>query len=238
LRSKRKIRALEQESLCAWIYAIESAAYGTANGFITHHNHNTNSGLGIGMFQTNSTSQCFVSVNAGNGSSRIHSSASYRGSTHIKGAWHHICLTYDADGKIRMYVDGKEDMTARDYALKNVEEYFDLFNWSVGHSGNASYRPKCKICDVRIYDHALSKAEIKELTKVKLVHCNFDDDLIEGTTNLITSLKAGGRTVYDAKNLTITTTGENIDTYFHFNTSEALVSGTTYTISCYGENIG
>lgn len=56
---------------------------------------------------------------------------------------------------------------------------------------------------------------------------------IEGTTNLVTSLKAGGRT--SIVNNTVVTNGQNGDTYFYLNFSAALVQGTTYTISCDAE---
>lgn len=53
------------------------------------------------------------------------------------------------------------------------------------------------------------------------------------TTNLITSLVAGGQTTVSDNN--VTTSGTDADTYFKLNLSEALVSGYTYTISCDAE---
>jgi hypothetical protein len=93
-------------------------------------------------------------------------------------------MTYSTDKKIRIYVDGKEDMDARAYDLYSPSDHFDVFNWSVGHIGANRYRPKCKICDVRVYDHALSQAEVKELSKALSVHYSFDDVLAEPTINI------------------------------------------------------
>lgn len=42
------------------------------------------------------------------------------------------------------------------------------------------------ICDMRIYDHALSAAEVKDLSKALVVHYTFNDILAEPTTNLVT----------------------------------------------------
>lgn len=180
LRSKNKIKALTTQSISAWVYFIQmtSIDFGTANGVVTNHNHSTNSGLGIGVYSIDGNA-CYVSISAGTGTSRIHSSADYRGKTNIKNAWHHICITYDVDNKIRLYVDGNEDMSARNYSLYSPSDYFDIFNWSIGHVGNSRYRPMCKVNDVRIYDHALSKAEIQELKKALVLHYTFDDILID-----------------------------------------------------------
>jgi hypothetical protein len=129
------------------------ADLGTANGLVTNHDHNTNSGLGIGVFSSDGEN-CYVSINAGTGTSRIHSDANYRGRTNIKGAWHHVCVTYSpVDKYIHMYVDGKEDYTPRTYNLATKADYFDLFNWSTGYFGNVRYRPICTLSDVRVYDH-------------------------------------------------------------------------------------
>lgn len=210
LRSTNKIGPFTEESICGWFLVTEHADLGTANGLITHHNHATHSGLGIGVFSSDG-SKYYTSVNAGTGSDRIHSDANYRGSTDIKGAWHHICLTYAADGKIRMYVDGKEDMTARSYSLYSPADYFDLFNWSVGHYSNGSYRPASKMTDIRIYDHALSLTEVQELAKGLAVHYTFNQlnskNICDWRT--ISTCQQGGWTgsaVYQDDILTLTAT--------------------------------
>ena len=237
LRTINKIKPLTEETLCGWFLVTQWANKNTANGLVTHHNHNTNSGLGIGMY-TSDGEKYYTSVNAGNGSKRIHSDANYRGTTDINGSWHHICLTYK-NGTIRMYVDGKEEaMKSNSYSLYNTEDYLDLFNWSTGHYTSADYRPVCKINDVRIYDHALKAEEVREIAKALALQYNFNNIYAESTTNLISSLKQGGRTTYDSTNMTITTTGLDQDTYFYLKTSEALIEGTTYTLTCWGENIG
>lgn len=183
LRTINTIGPFAEESLCGWFLVTQHAATGTANGLVTHHNHATSSGLGIGVFTSDGTNY-YTSVNAGTGSSRIHSSADYRGTTDIKGEWHHICLTY-ANGVIRMYVDGVEEaMNKNDYALYNTADYLDLFNWSTGYYTQTNYRPICKINDVRVYDHALSALEVKELAKGLVLHYNFDNPFEEPTVNL------------------------------------------------------
>ena len=88
-----------------------------------------------------------------------------------------------------------------------------------------------RINDVRIYDHALSAKEVKEIAKGLILHYKLDDPYVEGTTNLCQSLVAGGRTT--VTNGTVSNTGANQDTYWYIKPKEALVGGATYTVSCY-----
>mgnify|MGYP003304951032 CR=1 FL=1 len=66
-----------------------------------------------------------------------------------------------------------------------------------------------------------------------VLHYPLKDSYIEPTTNLVTSLKAGGRT--SIVNNQVITNGENADTYFYLNLSTAIAVGNTYTISCEAE---
>lgn len=115
----------------------------------------------------------------------------------------------------------------------------DATNLCIGREtyANGYFSFNGDIEDVRVYDHALSDAEIKELSKGMVIHYNFNNELIEATTNLVTGVVAGGRTTANTTNLTITTNGTDGDTYFYLKTSEALVEGETYTIQCEGDNI-
>lgn len=232
LRSKETMKVFTEESICAWIYVSQHAALKTANGVVTNHDHTTNSGLGIGVYSSDGTNY-YVSINAGNGSSRIHST--YWGQTNIKDAWHHVCLVSNGS-TIKMYVDGKEDRAAIDYSVYSKADYLDIFNWSTGYYTQTSYRPACKVCDVRIYDHALSVKEVQELSKGLMLHYTFNDIGSENTTNLVTGVTKGGQTTVDT-NQVVTTSGADSDTYFYLKLSKTLEAGKTYTLSCVGENI-
>jgi hypothetical protein len=115
----------------------------------------------------------------------------------------------------------------------------DASNLCIGRetyaSGHFSFNGD--ICDVRIYDHALSIKEIQELSKGLMLHYTFNDIGSESTTNLITGLTQGGQTTLNSTLKTITTSGVDADTYFYLKLSEAMVEGQTYTLQCYAENL-
>ena len=219
-------------SMCCWAYV--SATIGdTANGLITNHNHDNNTGVGITVKQI-STSDYRISCSTGTGSSRTF--CTYYGTTNIKDAWHHLALTYSKSTQVlQLWVDGVVEYTLNSYANASGNNTFDLFNWSTGYGGNSQYRPVCKLNDVRLYDHCLSNKEVKLLSQGLVAHYTLGDSYLEGTTNLVTSLTKGGQTTVSGNS--VTTSGENKDTYFTMNLSESIVSGTQYTVSCYAEGI-
>lgn len=175
-------------TMACWCKVTEVANTSTANGIITNHGHTTG-GAGITLKSVNA-STCYASCNTGtDGSNRTY--MSYYGTTNIFGAWHHLCLTYDRSAtKYRLYVDGvcEKEFTYGDTA---VARPFRLFDWSVDHSSNASYRPSCQLNDVRLYDNCLSKREVKLLSQGLVLHYKLDGG---NANNLLTnSYTIGGR---------------------------------------------
>lgn len=98
------------------------------------------------------------------------------------GKWHHIVGTYDINtNKICIYIDG---------ILKNTVNYPSGYTYS-SHANNIitfgrdsnnnqasdAYFFKGKMNDIRIYDHALSPKEVKELNKGLVLHYKLDNIL-------------------------------------------------------------
>jgi hypothetical protein len=147
--------------MACWCYATTAGNADSANGVLTNHNHADNSGSGITL-RYMSANDCRISCNTGNGSSRTYHT--YYGTTNIYGAWHHLCLTYKkSTSTYRLYVDGVCE-NQFSYGNSAKANKFNIFDWSTGHSDNASYRPACRVNDVRVYDHCLSKREVKLLS--------------------------------------------------------------------------
>ena len=148
--------------------------------------------------------------------------------------WYHLASVYQNNTSY-VYLNGELIGTYSSTPIQNS----DASNLTIGRETYAGgyFSFNGDICDVRVYNHALSQSEIKELSRALVIHYTFDDIMAEDITNIVTGVAAGGRTTVDTTNLTVTTTGINQDTYFYLNLSEALVEGETYTIQCIGENI-
>ncbi|MHC4484609.1 MAG: LamG domain-containing protein, partial [Planctomycetota bacterium] len=96
----------------------------------------------------------------------------------IDGQWHHIVMMRRNGTELRLYVDGVEDMGVTNHGESTIPDTYDLsgtskFNAYIGaitHAENSTPDTVVleKLCpgmidDVRIYDVALSEAEIAAL---------------------------------------------------------------------------
>lgn len=167
LRSSTTFTFGEDISMCCWAY-VSGTIGDTANGLVTNHSHVDNTGVGITVKQV-SASDYRISCNTGTGSNRTY--CTYYGTTNIKNAWHHLCLTYNKSKKqLKLWVDGKAEYTLSNYINASKSDYIDIFNWSTTYYTSGDFRPTCKLNDVRIYDHCLSPKEIKEIAKGLVCH--------------------------------------------------------------------
>lgn len=98
--------------------------------------------------------------------------------------WHHVTLTCDGH-KVHLYLDGKEIGTGTaysedsDYAQSN--DRFVIGKMAYSYTSGGNYFPFCgQINDVRIYDHCLSAAEIKEIAQGLVLHYKLDNNGLGG----------------------------------------------------------
>lgn len=87
--------------------------------------------------------------------------------------WHHVVAT--ATGSERnLYIDGEHVGSLSDTWLGETRWPTNALN--IGQdNNNTNYHFTGEIDDFRIYDHALSQKEVKELSKAKVLHYKFDD---------------------------------------------------------------
>ena len=113
--------------------------------------------------------------------------------------WVHIFLTYDKSTNILgLWINGELKYTSTQLVFEDARSYNLFINYQgiAGGNGPSAKIPFC-VNDVRIYDHALSKLEIKQLSQGLVLHYKLSDSYIESTTNLITTEDCLSSTCYN-----------------------------------------
>lgn len=97
--------------------------------------------------------------------------------------WVHIAVTKDNNYK-RFYVNGV--LYASTTSVGNMATLSNIFTIGASHSNGSSFGNYLygSVNDYRIYDHALSEKEVKEIAKAKILHYKFDD-FQEPTSNIL-----------------------------------------------------
>lgn len=88
--------------------------------------------------------------------------------TYTLNTWYHLTAVYD--GKLKIYINGELDTTVDSPATP-----VSASTLYIAMRGSSGYYFNGKLNDVRIYDHALSVAEIKEISKGLICHYKLDD---------------------------------------------------------------
>jgi len=141
--------------------------------------------------------------------------SSYCSSSNIQtNKWFHVVVTYDGS-KIRGYIDGIE--VASINASSPINRNFLTIGARYNGSSYVYLLNNAKLNDIRIYDHCLSKKEIKEISKGLVLHYKLDIP----NKNLISS-KWHNPSSYLA---------------YQYNLSENLVSGQTYTFQLWDVDV-
>lgn len=107
--------------------------------------------------------------------------------------WYHFTCVYKS-GKAHLYQNGVLVKTV-DVPFTPKTSAVQVAN--VGKSRENTYQSNCLMNDFRIYNHALSKMEIKQLSQGLVLHYKLSDSYIESTTNLITTEDCLSSTCYN-----------------------------------------
>ena len=149
-------------SMAAWIYP--SADTSSGHQYIVGLNTST-SGDFLGVLCVYTNKLCV----------RI-SGTTYTTTAYSLNTWYHLAATYD--GTLKIYVNGELVNTTSSPAAPTAAStlYIGIRGGNFGYFNG-------KLNDVRIYDHTLSAAEIKELAKGLVCHYKLDD--VQSSDNLI-----------------------------------------------------
>ena len=180
------------QSMFAWIKFTSLNSESALGGAILGtHRYQKYTGMGITIKYVSSTTG-YLSVNTGTGSARTFNT--YCGSTLLSAnTWYHVGFTYDGS-QIKLYVNGNLDGSHNFTGMSTPEDYVMIGAWSLnstsGNGVHSNYKLNGLINDARVYNHALSKKEVKEISKGLVLHYNFEDR----STNLLskwTSFSSG-----------------------------------------------
>lgn len=147
------------------------------------------------------------------------------------GQWNHFLGTFDGSS-LRTYING---VLVNTKAITNgilSRSKLTIGARCRGSSYDAFFQGK--INDIRIYDHCLSAAEVKEISQGLVLHYPLNRQSLKPIgTNLVTGVTKGGQTTLltDGR-VGVVTSGTSADTYFTVNLSESITNGTTYYLSC------
>lgn len=165
-----------QFSMCAWlridtlrnnwVRAFGMTGTGTYAGFGCEHSNG--SSLGFHFYKTI-------------GGTNTNIFDKYPVSSEV-GKWVHYCMVYNGSDYF-IYKNGSQVSTGSVGVANTPVEMNTLLLFG----GNPNYYSYHSLNDVRIYDHALSVAEVKELAKGLVCHYKLDD--YKGLPNLVSNSK-------------------------------------------------
>lgn len=197
-------------SMAFW---VKLPSNGSVNDQLVH--------IGNGSGWTNNRFTCFV---RGGASTLIFSCGDGTNNTNYNctssalslNQWTHVVCLYE-NSKMKIYLDGVLD---KEYSTTIVPSFTNVAYIGIGAGPNVTEPATAYLNDVRIYDHALSEMEVKELSKGLILHyplnrMGFGQDNLATCTTSQYTISASSTSNYN---------------YFWINSS-TLEPNTTYTFS-------
>lgn len=146
--------------------------------------------------------------------------------------WYHLGFTWSGStGKLKLYLNGK---------LVASSDVPSSANFDINNSFKMCYTSGVYLNDFRIYDHALSVKEVKEIAKGLVLHYPLNKPMPNLLSKYVTPGQANpgatttaGRTNYLGNYSIQIPATENADTYFRLFLTKQLIQNNKYTFSCY-----
>ena len=216
-------------SIAMWVYTREDGTYSAGTPFFGNGGMTKPNNRKFTMFHYNTKTTLHCSWQHDDQSSGD-AKSTYWGCSYTNffeiNKWVHLCVVQDAATEtITVYRNGEE------YSTTKVD---GLASFNIKSAAAAPVRNSIDYQhtnDIRIYDHALSAFEVKEIAKALIMHYNFDDVYAEPTTNLISGFGTLSRCTRYGNGVKIDWSANSGDTYFMMTLAETLAQGETYTLS-------
>ena len=216
-------------TLCAWIYL--SKVSGKTYQAIISNKTTTGKSVGCAIYWHQDQKKFLWSTADGNASTEIWSSDTF--DTVVYDSWHHIAMIRNnSDSKKGyFYFDGVRKEIASIPAIRDISNSNYTLKVGALNPMTAAYTYTGKINDVRIYDHALSAKEVKELSKGLVCHYPLND--IKGQENLFNWGNKGNE-IITLNNYQNTGSFTQFTNCLTFDAKDTV--GTTYTISFWAKS--
>lgn len=160
-------------SLCLWL-KLSTSHSGYAQVLVLGTSGTSWNNIRCGI-DINGDGKVYFNTSNGSANTYIYSPSNYK-----DGVWHHIAGIYN-DGSLQLYIDGTRVATG---TTSNAPALSGTSIYVGGNDGGEKANNGDCLNDIRIYNHALSAKEVKEISKGLVLHYNFEDEYIEPTTNL------------------------------------------------------
>lgn len=164
-------------SIAMWIYTRDDGTYSAGTPFFGMSGMTAPNNRKFSMFHYNTKTNLHCSWQ-NDDSDSTYWSCHYSNFFELN-TWVHLCVVQDAaKNTITVYRNGEQ------YSKSTVT---GLSSMNFKEAGTAPIRANIDyqhINDIRIYNHALTIKEIKELNKAVVCHYNFDNPYSEGTVNI------------------------------------------------------
>jgi len=148
---------------------------------LSDKNWASGSNKGYLLFQNGNT----WAINVGDGSNRIDITG---GDITTDGKWHHIAVSFDRDGLIRLYQDGIQ-VNSGNLSAASIGNIFSGNTLKLGQDGTGNYGIDWvgEMDDIRIWNRVLTADEIKnwQYKNVSNAHPAFSDLVVNQTCNSV-----------------------------------------------------
>ena len=155
-------------SLCLWL-KLSTSHSGYAQVLVLGTSGTSWNNIRCGI-DINGDGRIYFNVSSGSANTYIYSPLNYKDNI-----WHHITGIYN-NGSLQLYIDGIQVAAG---TTTNVPGLSGTSIYVGGNAGGEKANNGDCLNDIRIYNHALSVKEVKEISKGLILHYNFEDEEIE-----------------------------------------------------------
>ena len=159
------ITSTAELSLCLWL-KLSTSHSGYAQVLVLGTSGTSWNNIRCGI-DTNGDGRIYFNVSSGSANTYIYSPLNYKDNI-----WHHITGIYN-NGSLQLYIDGIQAAAGTTTTVPGLSGTSIYVGGNAG--GEKANNGDC-LNDIRIYNHALSAKEVKEISKGLMLHYNFEDN--------------------------------------------------------------